>query len=86
MAEQGAGPSAENPSEALPVRGEIRVPDCVDAAMEAMQMRRFRGPRNFAPGIAQRPEQLFDRDNAVLPLRKVRKGPVRRPAVSIGAP
>jgi len=40
------------------------------AAIEAMKLPGIDSPRNRAPGIAQRADQLADGDHAMLPLRK----------------
>jgi hypothetical protein len=52
------------------------VADGVDTAMESVQVARCHRACDGTLGIAKRPEQLADRDNAVLPRRQLGQGMV----------
>ena len=59
--------------QAFPVRGDTGVADSEDSPVEPMQMAGADSTVNCAPRIAKRTRQLPYRDDAVLPLRQIRK-------------
>ena len=53
--------------------------DRVNTAMESMQSTSADGPSNRTLRIAERPQQLTNRDNTMLTLSHLCQGSVRRP-------
>jgi hypothetical protein len=66
MAQQRPRSGGQHRRQALPMQREVRVPDCVDAAMEAMQPPGSHPSADGPMGVAESP-QLPDRDNTMLP-------------------
>lgn len=78
MTEQRLRSCAEDCREALPMQREVCVADRVDTSVKAVQVSAACRSRHLALRIAQRPEQLLDRDHAVLPLRQLCEGSMCR--------
>ena len=72
VAQRRPGPGGEHLREELPQPRQGRMPDRVDAAMDAVQ-RTALDPVRDAAGTQPRGAELCRRDDAVLPLREGRK-------------
>jgi hypothetical protein len=79
MAQQSVRAGREHCRKAPTAMGEVGVTDRIDALMKPMQPAVLHCAGNGAPRVAQSVNQLSDRDNTMLPRRKIREQPLASP-------